>query len=127
MGTNLFLSIFLVGVLQLLWGLVNTLQIIMLSVLLTVDMPLNCYQIMIAIMRLTNLDVVDTEDFLTKFFTFKSEALPRNMIFKEAGYETSNFIIELGLIFIIIVVFILLATMRMCLIMTMKKCCGSLG
>lgn len=35
----MFLSVFLVGVLQYLWGMINTLQIIMLTVLFTVNMP----------------------------------------------------------------------------------------
>lgn len=39
LGTNLFVSIFLIGVLQYLWGLINTLQMIVLTVLLNVIMP----------------------------------------------------------------------------------------
>lgn len=76
LGTNFFLSVFLIGVLQFLWGLINTLQMIVLTVLFSVDMPSNCYRIMIAIMKLTNLDVIDTEAFLNSIFTFKSEAAP---------------------------------------------------
>ena len=73
---------------------------------------------MTAIMRLTNLDVVNTEPFLTSLFTFRSEAEPLSEIFNEAGYESSNFIIELGLLFCIIVFFGVLAFIRICLIKT---------
>ena len=56
---------------------------------------------MVAIMKLTNLDIIKTEDFLSGVFQFKVEAPPFNTAFEEAGYDTSNFIIELGPIFII--------------------------
>lgn len=75
-------------------------------------------------MRLTNLDVVETEQFLTSFFTFKSEALPLNDTFEEVGYESSNFIIELGLIFCIIVFFGFVALVRLCLIKMTQKLCS---
>lgn len=78
---------------------------------------------MIDIMRLTNLDVIETEDFLTSIFTFKSEAEPLNATFESAGYQSSNFIIELGLIFIIIVAFSFFLAVRFCLIKVVAKAC----
>ena len=88
----------------------------MLTVLLSVTMPVNCYRIMIAIMKLTNLDVLDSGPLLESIFTFKSETPPLNAIFEEAGYETSNFILELGPLFVIIVVSTILYLVRRCLV-----------
>ena len=122
LGTNFFVSIFLIGVLQYLWGLINTLQMIVLTVLLNVIMPQNSSRIMIAIMKLTNLDVIETESFLNGIFTFKSEFEPRNENFEDSGYESSNFIIELGPIFIILVVATLILGCRSCLEFSTRKC-----
>ena len=108
MGTNFFLSIFMIGMLQYMWGLINTLQMIVMTALFSLKKPLNCHQIMIAIMKLTNLDVIPTEDFLNKIFTFEVEAPAFNENFEDAGYESSNFIIELGPLGIIIVLSTLL-------------------
>ena len=102
MGTNFFLSFFMIGVLQFLWGLINTLQMIMFTVLFSCNFPLNASKIMIAIMKLTNLDIIDTESILTAMWNFKVETDSISPIFEEAGYESSNFIIELGPLFLII-------------------------
>ena len=44
-----------------------------LTVLFSVEMPVNCYRIMIEIMKLTNLDVINTQEYIDKIFTFKVE------------------------------------------------------
>ena len=43
MGTNFFLSIFMISMLQYMWGLINTLQMIVMTVLFSLNMPLNCH------------------------------------------------------------------------------------
>ena len=73
-------------------------------------------------MKLTNLDVIDTENFLNSIFTFKAETLPRNQLFEDAGYQSSNFIIELGPIFIIAIAATLFYICRVSLIRSTKKC-----
>ena len=123
MGTNFILSIFMVGMLQFLWGLINTLQMIMFTVLLSVDYPVNCFQIMIAIMKLTNLDVINTQTYIEAIFTFKVETEPFDGKFEEAGYESSNFILELGTLFFIISASVFLYLVRkLCQVMTQP--CG---
>ena len=77
---------------------------------------------MIAIMKLTNLDVIETESFLDGIFTFKSEFEARNENFEDSGYESSNFIIELGPIFIILVAAALILGCRGCLEFSTRKC-----
>ena len=53
-------------------------------------------------MQIVNLDIVDTRDLLDSFLTLK-DLSPFCMLFEEAGYDTSNFIIELGSVFFIII------------------------
>ena len=122
MGTNFFLSFFMIGVLQFLWGLINTLQMIMFTVLFSISFPLNCSKIMIAIMKLTNLDVIDTETILNAIWTFKIEAAPISAVFEEAGYQSSNFIIELGPLFFIISASILFYLAKLLLIYLLRDC-----
>ena len=82
--------------------MINTLQMIVLTVLFSVNMPPNCYKVMIAIMKLTNLDIFPTESFLQDVFSFKAETSSLNAVFEQAGYESSNFVMELGALTIII-------------------------
>ena len=75
---------------------------IVLMVLFNVAMPVNVYSILIEIMKLTNLDVIDTNWLLDKLINLTY--LPTfSFRFEEAGYDTTNFLIELGpLLFLIL-------------------------
>ena len=54
-------SIFFQSLLQYLWGLVNTLQMIMLTALFTSVPPVNAHSFMITSMKLTNMDIFKTQ------------------------------------------------------------------
>ena len=69
-ASDLVLSIIFGGVLQLLWGLINSLQMIVLTVLFTVLMPQNCNVVLISIMNLINLDIIPIPEFLEANFDF---------------------------------------------------------
>ena len=62
--------------------MINTLQMIVLTVLFSGDMPENAKQILIDIMKLTNLDIINSEDLLNSIFAFKAEASPLNERFE---------------------------------------------
>ena len=65
-------------------------------------MPTNAYDILIEIMRMTNGDVIET-DWLVKKIINLTYLPSFNMLFDQVGYETTNFLIELGpLLFLII-------------------------
>ena len=59
---------------------------IVISVLFAVNFPLNGYEILIAIMKLTNLDIIPTEDLLEQMFDFHVDAPAFSQKFEEAGY-----------------------------------------
>ena len=93
---------------------------IMFTVLFSVVMPVNVSSIMITIMHITNLDVVNEyvgED-LFELMNF-SETDPFNENFDAAGYQSSNFIIELGPLFFIVVFYVFAVICKYLL-----KCCS---
>ena len=84
-----------------LWGAINSLQVIVLTVLFNCLMPVNAQEVLIEVMQIVNLDVIDTGFLLEKMMTLKE--LPSfNILFETVGYDTSSFIIELGPLFFII-------------------------
>ena len=95
------------------WGLINTLQMIVIIVLFNVQFPLNCAKILIDIMSLANLDIIDVDDYIVALFDFQLDSPPFNEIFEEAGFESSTFTIELGLIFFVIVFSIVSALVKL--------------
>ena len=120
LGSNLILSLFLITVLQFLWGLINTLQIIVLTVLFSVTMPVNCYRIMIVMMQICNLDVIDVSPYLEAMFTFKAEWPALNATFADANYESSNFIMGLGFLFFVTLFSTLMFLLRL---LCARICC----
>ena len=81
---------------------------ICLTILFSVKRPLNAEKVLSKIMFYVNLDVVDTEDTLRDDIGFNFELTePFSPIFEKAGYYSTTFLLELGLIFPIICSFIL--------------------
>ena len=70
-GANLFVSFFSAGLLQYLWGLINTLQMIMLTVFFKVDIPVNADTVMIMILKLCALDFFNSEKYIDMLFDFR--------------------------------------------------------
>ena len=58
---------------------------IVLTVLFSVIMPVNCSLVMIEIMKTVNFDLMNTEGILTFIFKFK-DTVPFNKAFYEAGF-----------------------------------------
>ena len=71
-GSSIILSIFLAILLQYIWGMINTLQIIVLTCLFTrLEIPLNADEIMKMILRLCALDFMSTDTALKFLFEFR--------------------------------------------------------
>ena len=100
--SNIFFSIFFSSMLSMLWGAINTLQVIMYSVLFSIAMPVNCYDILLAIMEVANLDIVDPSSILGIFMTLND--LPGfSYLYEAAGYSSTNFVLELGSLALIVI------------------------
>ena len=71
-GSSFLLSIFLAILLQYIWGMINTLQIIVLTCLFTrLEIPMNADEIMKMILRLCALDFMQTDKVFEKWFDFR--------------------------------------------------------
>ena len=104
MAGNFFISLLLATALQYLWGMVNSLQLIVMGVLFDILQPENAKVIQLQILKACSFDFFYTEDLYKSMFGFKdSESFNDN--FEEAGIEGSNFIIGVGPVFFFIVIF----------------------
>ena len=70
---------------------------------------------------MSNLDILNTEKYHREIFGF-TDAEPYNAIFLQAGYETSNFIIESGTLLFVIIGYILITALILLLRCATKKC-----
>lgn len=120
-SSNILLSLFFAYMIQMLWSALNSLQVIVLTVLFNCLMPVNAQQVMIEIMQIVNLDIIDTRFLLDHILVL--EDLPRfNMLFEEVGYDTSSFIIELGPLLFVMLGAVLFFTVKALLKLAVKKC-----
>ena len=80
------------------------LQLCALMVLFNVKTPANTKSILVKMLELSNFDIYKTEQLYNHIFSF-IETEPYNQLFESAGFDTSNFIVGIGPIFISVVVF----------------------
>ncbi len=80
------------GSLAMLWGLVNTLQLITHLPLYNINMPGNAVTFFSAIIGVTNFDIIPAAEILNWFMEFDPDNKPYlGMInFELMGYETTN-------------------------------------
>ena len=107
MGGNFVLTLIFQTSMQQLWGLVNTLQIIVLTVLFNLKTPLNVQIVLITILKISNFDILPTDDFFSYILSF-TDTQPLNQIFEDAGFESSNFILLTGTLLIFLLAYGLL-------------------
>ena len=89
-------------VIQYLWGLINSLQIIVLTNLFDIpQIPYNIKKILVKISELVAFDFIETEEIYSQLFGF-GEQSDLNLTFKQAKFDGSNFIQLLGPILLII-------------------------
>ena len=88
------------------WGLVNTLQIVVLTVLFDIKTPLNVQETFLNILKLANFDLIQLDSFYDSVFTF-TPSEPFNELFLEAEYDTSNYIKLIGPIFIFVSLYLI--------------------
>ena len=103
MSANAFLSLFLAGAMQYLFGMVNALQIITLTVYFDLLLPTNLAAIQVAINKTWNFDLFKTDEILAGMFGFDGDTDSFSEKFEESGLDGSNFIIGIGLIFFFLV------------------------
>ena len=102
MSGNFLLTIFTSSILCYLWGIVNGLQIITMTVLFRIRLPANVQVVFIEILKLAAFDLFQTETIYMKIFKF-SNTDSFSVAFDEAAFSGSNFIIGIGPMFLAIV------------------------
>ena len=83
--------------------LLETSQILVLTVLFNTKTPANSKPVFVFVLRLVNFDLFRTENLYVDIF---EEAEPLNQTFEDCGFDTSNFIVGLGPLFFVIVFFV---------------------
>ena len=84
-GSCIITSFVFASLLQYLWGMINTMQLMMATALFSVILPTNVQMFMFALLKLANFDIYNTEDFWNSLFHMKEQGA-FNAIFEHAGY-----------------------------------------
>ena len=96
---------FLQPVLNFLWGLINCLQVIVLTSLFNMnEMPINVKTYMVDLLKMMAFDAFRTEEIILYVFNIP-ETKSYNQIFDDAGMEGSNFFALIGPLFLMVVVY----------------------
>ena len=105
-------------------------QIIVLTDLFSVDVPVNADIIMRMILKLCSFDFVKTEEIYKVFKFRETEAFQTKVSssgeeyskFADAGYDSANFFLLLGPILLFIPLFLLYAILMRIIRFLLKKC-----
>jgi hypothetical protein len=83
-----------------LWGLINTLQMILYLPMLKIDLPKNVKLFYSILLSLANLDLIPPEWSIVLIFDISSEFdEPYSVVLEEMGYETHNILLNMGSLF----------------------------
>ena len=86
---NLVLNIFMSSSIQMLWGTINTLQLIVMTTLFNLNFPDNCIVMFNIVADISQFSLVPTTSIVNRLFTFgPSEAVNDN--FEAMGYSTTS-------------------------------------
>mmetsp|Transcript_18451 Transcript_18451/g.24777 ORF Transcript_18451/g.24777 Transcript_18451/m.24777 type:complete len:86 (+) Transcript_18451:289-546(+) len=70
MAGNFMISLIFAGALQYLWGMVNSLQVMVISIVYATFMPENLHVILIEVTKACSFDFYQTEDIYMEIFDF---------------------------------------------------------
>ena len=105
------------------FSLINSLQLCTLTVLFNLKIPSNVKSILVTTLKLVNLDVLQTEPSYRYIFGF-TDTEPFNQLFDSAGFDSSNFVIGIGPIFAVGVIFPILRFLKLTTRRTLLKYCS---
>lgn len=97
--SNFLINLALSSSLNLLWSMVNTLQIIVHMPLMNIAMPLNAYVVSKILVSVASFDVIPTDLIYEYVFNFDEEAESSGTRYEMVGMESNNFIINAGTLF----------------------------
>lgn len=112
---NAGLTVFLTTVIFLLWGMINGMQVISLTCLFSVRLPINVFTVSNKISKLASFDVFRTDIWFFMAFRF-SLTKSLSPSFEEAQYEGSNFVVGIGPMFLFMVFYTVFLGLRFVLL-----------
>ncbi len=99
---NLLFNIFMSGSMQMLWSMINTVQIIVLTPLMGISTPANVKMFFSTLIDMANFDVMPVEVAYSWALNFTESPVDCSN-FSDMGFEDNGFIQNLGLVFIMFV------------------------
>jgi len=91
----------LTGSLQVLWGMINTLQILTHVGLFSLNFPANVFLVLKVFMDVANFDLVPVSDIEESMFQFEDTG-PHTKNFGEMGKETKHSVLNMGTALIVL-------------------------
>lgn len=98
MASNYLIGLIFAGILQYLWNMVNTLQLVNLVIIYDLLLPENMLIIQSLVNKACNFDFYNTDYLYKRMFGFQ-ETESFSDQFEIAGFEGSNFVMFIGPIF----------------------------
>ena len=86
---NLVLNIFMSSSIQMLWGTINTLQLIVMTTLFNLNFPANCIVMFNIVADISQFQVVPTTAIVNRMFSF-APSEPVNDNFNAMGYSSTS-------------------------------------
>ena len=100
MAGNVFIVIFFSGAIQTMWGMINSLQMMVITLLFSVFQPINSHILQLSILQLCAFDLFKSEDYYKTFFRF-DETESFNLVFEQSSMEGHIFILGIGPVFLV--------------------------
>lgn len=94
---------------------------VVLTVLFKTKMPVECSEVLIEIMKFTNLDIIQTDDPLAYIFGEFRETDPFDDKFEKIGYDNSNFFLLAGALTLITLAAFAYMLLRFCVKFIFRK------
>ncbi len=104
---NLAINIAMSASLQMLWGMINVMQLIVKMPLMNVTFPANAVTFYTFISDIASFDLLPMDKINAKIFNFTAEE-QKDTNFKEMGYQSDNIFENLGSMVMYIIGFVLL-------------------
>jgi hypothetical protein len=120
---NLGLQIFMSVSMQLLWGMVNTLQLVIHMNMLSVMIPANVQFFLSFVVNIVNFKIVPTKDIINSLLGLKDKMKKSDVSpeFQQTGYESSNMAQNLGLLLLAIIGLVVVVGLVLLLRLLAKK------
>ena len=120
---NLGLQIFMSVSMQLLWGMVNTLQLVIHMNMLSVMIPANVQFFLSFVVNIVNFKIVPTKDIINSLLGLKDKMKKSDVYpeFQQTGYESSNMAQNLGLLLLAIIGLVVVVGLVLLLRLLAKK------